>query len=339
MFKDTRFRAFHDRWFAKHQPVLLLLLNAVGSRKIMRQLLNVPDSFPVSMPISRISSNSVHFTDGPISYASVSLAPIHSMAVYQHASWIWRIIHEWDTKVANRWFPSLNLGLDELENINGEFVTHGIAGYGYSNPNNWFYDWNTIRNASTGIGANTSPQVFTEIFFSNTASLPNRYCMFNRIIFSINTSTLNLAEIIEAKFLLQVASLGQGFNTVLYNNDVVLVGHSKQTSYVHQSNDITTADYDISKFGNTPFCTLNHTDFGGHLGGGGSYYIHLNEDGRNYLKQNQHTAFGLLLAADLYNMDFQSQHHHQGRIHYAFTFPSQSNLLLTYYTNSIIMLA
>lgn len=338
-YKDTRFRAFHDQWFAKRQPVLLMLLNAPGSRKIMRKLLNVPDSFPASMPISKISSNSVHFTDGPISYACLAITPIHSIAVYQHAAWLWRIIHEWDTKIANRWFPSLNLGLDELENIGGEFVTYGHAGYGYSSPTNWFYTWDNIRNASTGTGANTTTNVFTQIYFSNTASLPNRYCLFNRIIFSINTTTINLAEIIEAKFLLQVSPLGPEWNTVLYNNDAVLVSHSKQTSYAHQSNDITTADYDISKFGTTPFSTFNHTDFGGHNGGGGNYYFHLNEDGRNYLKQNSHTAFGILLAADLFNLDFQSQHHNNGIIYYAFVFPSQSNLILTYYTNSIVMLA
>jgi hypothetical protein len=332
---DTRYKAFNEKWFLKHQPVLLHLLNNKHTASFFRSLFNI--RMGKDIPVVSIMPNHFKIFLGNDEYmASFYHHDFFSKIVYSRMKYIWRAIHEWDTKIANRFFPSLNLGLDELTPT-FEMVTQGTASIGYIDEigGSNVLTWDDLRFGDGDEGGfGLTGNLFVGIEQSEFQYTEN-YRNSQRAIISYNTSQLGPnIRITDARIAPDLVTLNP-WPTPLYGSPhLSLVAHSKVTSYANQSNDVTADDYTYVKFGTVEFATLSWQWYVDNSHVYPYYNFVLNQAGRDYVhsRRYNHCAFGFRLSCDLLDeepRDFISKAHSL----YVFNFTDNTTFNITYYSN------
>jgi hypothetical protein len=332
---DTRYKAFNEKWFLKHQPVLLHLLNNKHTASFFRNIFNI--RMEKDIPLVSIMPNHFKIFLGKDEYmASFYHHDFFSKIVYSRMKYIWRAIHEWDTKIANRFFPSLNLGLDELEPT-FEIVSQGTASIGnievLGQTN--VLTWDDLR---YGDGDNGGFESLVGLLvgieqseFEHTENYKNS----QRAIISYNTSYLGSnIKVTNAVISPDLVTLNP-WPTPLYGSPhLSLVAHSKVTSYALEDNSVTSDDYTYVKFGTVEFAALSWQWYVDNSHVYPYYNFVLNQAGRDYVhsKRYSHCAFGFRLSCDLLNeepRDFVSKAHSL----YQFNFNDNTTFNITYYAN------
>ncbi len=307
--KDTRYKAFDVTWFAKHQNLLLFLFNQSWLKSFFRKRFGIDKKIPISRKIVSIMPNyfKAVIKDRQF-HASFYTYDHMSYKVYSNLKWLWLIIHFWDMKIANRFFPRFNLGYDALEFNAGELVVAGTVSCGALNYDLEFI-WENIREGVSGqVGATSNIysgnylRMLTSLYSSfqyNGTLQRNNFSMIQRGIVSFNTSLLedegiNIVSAQIGIFLADSANEYSGYD----NNNLVITSHEKITSYVAQSNDLVLADYPADQFGETAFAEITWDYY---VQNPGYHVFELNGDGCNYIKKTSHTAFGFMVKCDMEN--------------------------------------
>lgn len=101
---------FNRNWFVRHQLTMLVLLNLPIIGQLLRRAMWIPELW---LPITHITPDAVHVWIGAgkrraILYSSSQYAE----GLHRSFGWLWALVHAWDMRVANRWLPALNMGLD-----------------------------------------------------------------------------------------------------------------------------------------------------------------------------------------------------------------------------------
>lgn len=101
---------FNDRFFEKHQLVLLFLLNLPLVGIVMRRALWIED---LIRPIVKITPSTYHVLIGWMRYKAVLYSNFqYAEALHYTLRWIWQAAHWWDAVIANPFHPQWNLGFD-----------------------------------------------------------------------------------------------------------------------------------------------------------------------------------------------------------------------------------
>lgn len=191
MRKDNRWLVFDKQWLNTNQTALLELLNSRVCGWLVRTALGIRSA----AYIRKITPNSVHFahSEADLVTAEFYTGWVFSRAIYKAFKYGWLSIHAWDTLVANRLNPALNLGYDSLEkkpDANPE--TNTVDGF-VENTNS---SWATCRAASAGTAVNDAIPTFStgtrlaagvytiarSIFLFDTSSLPDQAALISVIL-------------------------------------------------------------------------------------------------------------------------------------------------------------
>lgn len=337
LFLDKSYKAFDFKWFAKNQITILRLLNRKPTKHIARKLFGVSDVFEIDVFILSINPQEIrgYLFDNRTQYKSY-LNWRFSAYIYQNMKPIWRFIHFFDTQIANRFFPKLNLGFDELEDIGAPITTLRRAGVGspvISNEVN-HYTYTELRNTfeSTTSQSGTSGEEWdVDLIFHNKNVLNNgvlsQFTHMSRILMAFNAYNTNIVDIENAYIELTLKNYWiLGLPNVFYPLSFVISCDPDQSTQrpLYSIPALTYADSFASKHFNST--SLNKTasvlswneyynlgnearDFGGTL-----YFNHrfyLNADGIQFLKDYSFPVFGISTNLDrgtpLPDMDFDDE--------------------------------
>jgi hypothetical protein len=125
----------------------------------------------------------------------------------------------------------------------------------------------------------------------------NKYCLIRRGVMSFNTSLLEDEgiNIVSAQIGVYLSDPSNE-NSLLTNDNLVLVSHEKITSYILENNDLIKDDYPYDQFGTTAFAEITWDYY---IANPGYHVFELNPEGCNYIKKTSHTAFGLMVKCDM----------------------------------------
>ncbi len=334
MKRDTRYKAFNNKWFIKNQQILLRLLNERYINVFFREIFGIT-SINKNIPVVSIMPNHFKAYIGNNEYfASFYHYDHFSNVVYTRMKYIWRAIHFWDIQIANRLFPSLNLGFDDLEESTFEMVTKGNCWVGSTQVSyNWgIRTWEDIRNGVGEGGSSAGVLLFAGIEAANYDRDNDKDYMVNfRSVISYNTSYLGTNIRVTNVVIRPYFAVQSPTPTPLSGSPyLALVAHNKVTSYVQQSNDVTSDDYIISMFSDTEFASLAWSTY--MSWNNSTYYsFTLNQAGLNYVQSRRlsHCAFGFLLSCDL-NDDEPETFVAGAKSVFKFDFDENSTLDITY---------
>lgn len=328
-FNDTRFKAFDENWFARNQSILLAILNNTSTKFLVRKLFGIDKKTPSEIKIIAIGPNYFKARIAPKQvFASFHAYDHMSNVIYSNLKYLWQIIHLWDTKIANKLFPGLNLGFDTLQFSNGALVIAGTVAMGYINDAvQW--PWDEIRDGVTGevhansVVFNNKYSVIIRILTSGDYYSPetghiNGYSYLSRGVLSYNTSSIGSGNIVVSASLNATLVAPANYSSTLANDNLVLTSHDKVTSYIQESNDLTVDDFPPSMFGTDLFSEITWDYYENNSPT--THVFELNSLGCDYIKKTAHTAFGFMIKADFENSEYD---------------PFNTDILETYYTLSI----
>lgn len=333
--RDKRYKSFNNDWFRRNQPFLLKLLNNKYVASTFREVFGVNHIPPDVLIVSIMPNHVKAYLGGNEYLASFAHYDHFAYVIYSRLKYIWRTIHAWDMHIANKLFPSLNLGYDDLEE-EFELVSKGVASHG-SDQGSFDYGirtWAQIRDGNgenAGLGAHLFAGIECPVNEDLSNKPPINYMVNRRSVISYNTSYLG-ANIKVNSVGVRPYFISQTPTPIpLYGSPyLALVAHNKVTSYVQQNNDVTTSDYAISNFGSDVFASLSWAAYM-NMSGGQYYTFNLNQLGLNYVrtKRFSHCAFGFLISCDLLDEE-PSSFVSYAKSSYLFDFDEGTSLDITY---------
>jgi hypothetical protein len=103
---------FYRDFILRHERAFLIALNIPIVGNILRWLLVIENQH---LPIIRLTPDAVNFWKGRrkrVAYCYVSNSNHFGRNLRDAFGWLFEALHWWDMRVANRWMPALNVGLD-----------------------------------------------------------------------------------------------------------------------------------------------------------------------------------------------------------------------------------
>jgi hypothetical protein len=201
IFINKSYKAFNFDWFIKNQSKILFLLNNKTTKRIARNIFGVNDVFDNNICVLYISPQEIkgYLHDNRTHYKTY-MNWRFSMSVYQNMKILWQLIHFWDIKIANKFFPSLNFGFDDLEDSGPEltilkrasagspFITDSVTKYTFTQLRDLFNDVVVEDGASN--------QVWDiNLHLKNDWVYPSKYTYMSRVLMAFNAYSLNTVDI------------------------------------------------------------------------------------------------------------------------------------------------
>ena len=296
---------FSLEWFEKHQPLLLRLLALPVVGRLLRRILAIrPHDVGYRGRIVQLLPHCYTIANDDGTFTS-DFRTHHKFAkrLFYGLLPVWRLLHWWDTVVANALVPALNVGFDTLTtypdaSINNVTVD-GHIGYGWLGAVAQFDNtvdmvFSTLRGQATGSGANYSQGNCIGVS-SNTTTDQFRGIM--RGYMTFDTSVLGTqAQVINATLSLYTGQ-DQPASTGLGSGDSMHVVASTQAS----NSDLVVADFPA--VGSTSFGAkaLNTWTPSGFSIPGGYNDLALNSSGLAAVSLTGITKLALRMGWDLNN--------------------------------------
>ena len=160
----SKIQVFGEEWFERHQDRLLFFLNEAPFRRMSRKLLRIhPRDCPVGTEITRIGPNrfsygdSVKQADGGRIWTRTTDFRTHakfSKRLFFGLHPLWRGMHMWDSLLAERLSPALDLGFNTLTQYPSYPVTNTCDGITGSFDVGFYWNNRTSspNNAFTSVG-------------------------------------------------------------------------------------------------------------------------------------------------------------------------------------------
>src|SRR3990167_1184932 len=233
---------FDQEWFTKYQPILLLFANSIPGRKTLH--IDGNKSSLGKKKINKVGSNYIGWRDGKNQVLEFRTHNKYSKRLFYGLYPIWSLIHQWDTRFANNFRPTWNLGFDTL-------TAYPDAGSGATTVDGKVErisvdeTWSTIR-TTTGSNADTTsnPDGFVRIASSTTS---NQWANLRRSIFTFDTSAIPDSNTISSATL-SFASSGVQSDGLSATPNIAIVAATPASN-----NDLVIGDY--LQLGTTEFAT------------------------------------------------------------------------------------
>ena len=264
---------FGEEWFERHQDRLLFFLNEAPFRRMTRKLLRIhPRDCPVGTEITRIGPNrfsygdSVRQADGGRIWTGTTDFRTHakfSKRLFFGLHPLWRGMHMWDSLLAERLSPALDLGFNTLTQYPSYPVTNtcdGITGsfnVGFywnnrtSSPNNAFtsvgldFPFGGLSTSATGVGWEWDVDIYS-------GSSPLYFDRFFGPLFLFDTSALGAsASILSATESLVSPTIAPPSNWTFSSGlpaFTIVSSNPASNTLIHAG--------DIATFGSISFCDV-----------------------------------------------------------------------------------
>jgi len=203
IYSDKSYKAFDYNWFNSNQITILRLLNRKQTKSIARRLFGVKDVFDNNVFILFINPQEIkgYLPNKKTHYKSY-INWRFSAYIYQNLKPLWRLIHFWDINIANKLFPSLNVGFDDLENEGPVLTALTRASVGTAIVNTVpdtipKYYLSGLRDGFEELTPENgqSNQVWDVSLHLKNIDPSNRYSFMSRILMGFNASDLNTVGI------------------------------------------------------------------------------------------------------------------------------------------------
>lgn len=234
-------QVFSPEWFKVHQKRLLWLLNNESSyiKDYFRYTLGISRDYEQAI-ITELRRDSFDLYNGSLHRVGVfySGAPF-AEALYHSYLPIWKAVHAFDMKFANKFLPELNLGFDNLD-------TFTQAGSGGSNTtcdgaisSSASADWDVVKS-----GNNLSVASLTATTALVNGSKSGSLYSISRYGATFDTSPLGIGATLSGASLCVICNATSGSaDSATYT----IVSFSPASNNVFVANDFTT-------FGSTAYC-------------------------------------------------------------------------------------
>lgn len=181
---------FSVSWFLKHQKTLLYFLNTPPFSFFLRRSLAIHKnrSRVMNKIILAILPNAIFWKDNEAIVGEFRTHDKFSKRLFYSFSFLWKVFHEWDNVVANRFFYKLNLGFDTLTSYPqphpGTISTDGYVGRG-DTMNEPF---SSLRNGSGTTAGHTEASTSAPLL--KASSTTNNFDYLYRTIYIFDTSSI-----------------------------------------------------------------------------------------------------------------------------------------------------
>lgn len=279
-------KVFSPEWFKFWQGLLLLAVNfpIMGVREEVRHRLGIDqDGLPLSVPIFELMAHAYTIRIGGIEF--ITTFRTHSKyakRLYYEWTWIWNLIHKWDTSFANKFIPALNLGFDSLTAY-PDADTEVSTVDGYIN-----FTWNTPLGWSYGVNAATGTNAYDSYDYGSLAGSKSSSYYISRGIFLFKTTIPVGCTITEAYIGIYGSYSKQETDSNATTVHIVSSSPASNTQLV-------VGDYDSlgsTSFGSITYANLNTTGYT-------NFAFNSSGIGNITKGTNQISKFGARLACDL----------------------------------------
>lgn len=275
---------FSKQWFADHQASLLYFANTRHGRRILR--IDGNRSAVGGQHITRIEPHAITWknSDGTFT-CEVGTDSRYASRLFSAYKPFWYAAHAWDTTIANRLAPRLNVGFDTLTSYpNTGSAGLTIDGYVTRTVDKLGESFSTIRSGSGTDSYSTDGMIYAELDASNAT---NSYARLARSILTFDTSSIPATSVVTAASLSlhstnKYAGLGQTPVHVVAANP-------------NQANVLSSADY--QRLGSTSFGLISYSL----MVTGATNTWSLNSAGVASINPGSISSFGVRLEWDLNN--------------------------------------
>lgn len=144
---------FSDEWFEHYNPYFCGILNSKVIGNYFRELLDIQDK----RIIVKLVSNGYHVTNLDNTYQFFCYAQLHIVEKFiENFDFIFRLMHIWDMKIANKISKKINFGFDTLSAYYDSGVSNGQFTF-YNTNTTTGTPFATIRTATSSPGGNGEP--------------------------------------------------------------------------------------------------------------------------------------------------------------------------------------
>jgi hypothetical protein len=236
------YRLFDKRWFAKHQNILLFLLNTPLLSIWFRHTIGIS----YKGKIDAIHPNAFFVIKGNDTKAFFLSHDGYSKQLVRKFKYLWLALHSWDmaTKI-----PALNLGYDSLTANPRADTTAPTDGKIMLETSN--STWAALRDATDGSGVNIDAHDYESQVGVTSGTSTDRWNNIYRAYYGFDTSAMGAGAIASEILFSICAGDGKG-NTFSAGSNIDLVGYAG-------ADPGTTADFD--QFGTTVFDTKAYADY------------------------------------------------------------------------------
>lgn len=247
---------FSPDWFVINQRKLQYIANTPILGREILHLLSIKRN---TGQVVQITPNSITFLkdynylNEPIYQQSLFINNLIENRLRKEFNPIWKLLHGWDTKFANRLIPALNLGFDTFIPDTGNPGTTSVNAYIQNSASPASTSWSNLHNNTTGnfTGSPTNGPLYIINSSSDFPAAP--WIRILRSFFHFDASALPAGTIASAKIVfsgtaktdtLLGGAVGVYQSTAAANNQIVN-GDYDQLGTILFSNKINTADFSI----------------------------------------------------------------------------------------------
>jgi len=246
---------FDNLWFRKYQKALLWLANTGYGRDVLA--INGSKSEVRNNKILAILPNAIAWKEDGIYRAEFRTHNKYSKRLFYEYNLIWRIIHAWDTKIANLYLPRLNLGFDTLTVYPDPHTeTTTVDGRVYRSGVNEAFA-TIIAGAGTGVGDAAADNIVCNLAASATS---NQFAQLIRGVFLFDTSALGASDISAATLSLNggATELGGVKTNGLGSPDLHIAGATTASNTALSNSDY--ANVGGTSFGSVTYANIQAVD-------------------------------------------------------------------------------
>ncbi len=272
---------FNQNWFKRHQKLLLWLLNASLTKPFIRKFFLVRDC-SLEEEIDEIGTSHYRVRTGLHDQRGVYYTDtVNSRLLREFFNPILWTLHNWDMKIANRFFPILNLGFDFTYNPNASAIDGRAATIISADT------WANLR-AAAGT-THTDLNDFIGIYAGATL---NTWVRLYRMFMLFDTRKLPTQAVISA------ANIQLDSNAADCDPDTFV--DSVGISASSPASNTALADADYGNISNTAFCDSPISQATLHTVDGYQTYV-LNSSGRANITKAGISKFAVRYTSDITN--------------------------------------